>query len=86
MFEPMRREQLPSGQLHGISCNIDSAGNRAHSGVRGMVRLSALLAGFALMWSLVTDTPVDAAESAFMATMLGFTWHAGVQFTWVPRK
>lgn len=51
-----------------------------------MVRLSALLAGFALMWSLVTDTPVDAAESAFMATMLGFTWHAGVQFTWVPRK
>ncbi len=51
-----------------------------------MIRLSAPLAAFALVWTLVTGTVVDAAESAFIATMLGFAWHAGVYVTWGSGK
>lgn len=51
-----------------------------------MVRLSALLAAFILTWILVTDTAVDTAKSAFIVTLLGFTWHAGVRVAWGPDK
>ncbi|MFF8731092.1 hypothetical protein ACF073_32105 [Streptomyces sp. NPDC015171] len=51
-----------------------------------MVRLSALLAAFTLAWTLITDTVVDTTESAFVVTLLGFAWHAGVQVTWGRSK
>ncbi|MER6573067.1 hypothetical protein ABT288_44740 [Streptomyces sp. NPDC001093] len=85
MFEPIRRGQLPSGQLHGTSFNIVPVGVHEDFGGQVMVRLSALLAAFVLTWTVVTHTAVDAAESAFIVTMLGFTWHAGALFTWGPR-
>jgi hypothetical protein len=84
MLEPIRRgrQQQPSGQFHVTSFNIDPVGVRAAPGGQAAIRLSALLAAFALIWSLVTDAALDTAESAFIATMLGFAWHAGVNVTW----
>lgn len=86
MLEPFRRGhlQLPSGQNHGTSPNIASPGPYNGPGGQATVRLSALLAGFVLTWTLVTGAAVDPAESVFIVTMLGFTWHAGVNVTWNP--
>ncbi|MGA4949250.1 hypothetical protein [Streptomyces lydicamycinicus] len=86
MIEPLRRGrlQLPSGQFHVTSFNIAPVGLHNAPGGHAMVRLSALLAGFVLTWTLVTDTAVDATESAFIVTMLGFAWHAGVNVAWAP--
>ncbi|MEU2956592.1 hypothetical protein [Streptomyces sp. SID1034] len=47
-----------------------------------IVRLSALLAAFVLVWTLVTGTVVGPGESAFIAGMLGYAWQAGVNITW----
>lgn len=84
MIEPLRRGRLqqPSGPFHRTSFNIASVDLHGAPDGQAMVRLSALLAAFVLVWTLVTDTVVDAAESAFIATMLGFAWHAGVHVTW----
>lgn len=84
MLEPLRRGHLqpPSGQFHGTSPNIASVGPHDGPGGQAVVRLSAPIAGFVLTWTLVTGTAVDPAESAFIVTMLGFTWHAGVNVTW----
>ncbi|MFD9796716.1 hypothetical protein ACFWXK_37865 [Streptomyces sp. NPDC059070] len=49
-----------------------------------MVRLSAPIAGFVLLWTLVKGSAIAPAESAHIVTMLGFTWHAGVNVTWNP--
>ncbi|MBM9624654.1 hypothetical protein [Streptomyces zhihengii] len=88
MLEPIRRGrlQLPPGQIHGTSFNISSAEVPPSPGGQAVVRLSALLAAFVLIWTLVTETTVDTAESAFIAAMLGFTWHAGVHITWDSRR
>ncbi|OII62881.1 MULTISPECIES: hypothetical protein [unclassified Streptomyces] len=88
MLEPLRRGRLqqPSGQFHGSSFNIVPEGLHDASGGQALIRLSAPLAAFALVWTLVTGTVVDAAESAFIATMLGFAWHAGVYVTWGSGK
>ncbi|HBF81481.1 MAG TPA: hypothetical protein DD420_16580 [Streptomyces sp.] len=74
--------QQPSGKFHGTSFDIAPEGLHGASGGQVLIRLSALLAAFVLIWTLVTGTVVDAAQSAFIATMLGFTWHAGAHFTW----
>ncbi|MGW6971650.1 hypothetical protein [Streptomyces sp. NPDC054952] len=88
MLEPLRRGRLqsPSGKFHGTSFNIVPVGLHHAPGGIAMIRLSAVLAAFALTWTLVTDTAVDAAESTFIVTMLGFAWHAGVNVTWGPRE
>ncbi|MFI6019172.1 hypothetical protein ACIBCP_16305 [Streptomyces sp. NPDC051287] len=84
MLEPSRRGclQQPSGYFHGISLNITGAELHDAPGGLVMVRLSALLAAF----TLITDTVVDTTESAFVVTLLGFAWHAGVQVTWGGSK
>ncbi|WP_328485998.1 hypothetical protein [Streptomyces zaomyceticus] len=84
MLEPLRRGSLqqPSGKFHGTSFNIVPEGLHGAPGGQALVRLSAPLAAFVLVWTLVTGTVMDAAESAFIATMLGFAWHAGVHVTW----
>lgn len=84
MIEPLRRGHLrqPSGQLHRTIFDITSVGLHRARGGQAVIRLSALLAAFVLVWCLVTDTAVDAAESAFIATMLGFAWHVEVRITW----
>lgn len=84
MLEPLRRGRLqqPSGQFHGSSFNIVPVGIRGVAERQAMLRLSAPLAAFVVVWTQVTGTAVDAQESAFIATMLGFAWHAGVHVTW----
>ncbi|MFF2189645.1 hypothetical protein [Streptomyces sp. NPDC058155] len=59
-----------------------------HDSPRGYatVRLNALLAAFVLLWTLITGTAIDMTHTTFVVTMLGFTWHAGVNVTWVPGK
>ncbi|MCZ1006884.1 hypothetical protein [Streptomyces lydicus] len=86
MIEPYRRGslQLPSGHFHGTSFNIAPVGLHNALGGHAVVRLSALLAAFVLMWTLIKGTTVDTTESAFIVTMLGFTWHAGLNVTWAP--
>ncbi|MFD8608962.1 hypothetical protein [Streptomyces sp. NPDC059631] len=88
MLEPLRRGRLllPSGRFHGISLNITRAELHETPGGLAMVRLSSLLAAFTLTWTLTTDTVVDTTESAFVVTLLGFAWHAGVQVTWGASK
>ncbi|WP_433547179.1 hypothetical protein ACQPZG_20400 [Streptomyces sp. CA-294286] len=88
MIEPFRRGHLeqPSGQIHGTSFNITPVGNHRSPSGQVAIRLSALVATFALVWILATKATMDAAESAFIVTLLGFTWHAGVNVTWVQGK
>jgi hypothetical protein len=88
MLEPLRRGhvQLPSGRFHGTSLRITPVELHQAPGGLVMVRLSALLAAFTLTWALTTDTAVNATESAFIVTLLGFAWHAGVQVTWDPSR
>ncbi|MFI6893585.1 hypothetical protein ACIBM4_05660 [Streptomyces sp. NPDC050256] len=84
MNEPIRRGrlQLPSGQFHGISLNAIPVGIHAAPEGHVAVRLNALLAAFVLTWTVISGTTVDAAQSAFIFTLLGFTWHASVHFRW----
>ncbi|MFB6525093.1 hypothetical protein [Streptomyces sp. NPDC056399] len=86
MFEPVRRGrlQLPSGHIHGTSFNIGPTGLLDVPGGQATLRLSAVAASFVLIWTVATGAAVDAAESAFIVTMLGFTWHAGIHVTWGP--
>ncbi|MCX4818319.1 hypothetical protein OG883_45940 [Streptomyces sp. NBC_01142] len=57
-------------------------GIHADPGGHVAVRLSAVLAAFVLTWTVVSGTAVDTVQSAFIVTMLGFAWHAGVHFSW----
>ncbi|MGQ4484255.1 hypothetical protein ACN6LM_002583 [Streptomyces sp. SAS_281] len=78
--------QQPSGQFHGTSFNIGSVGIHAVPERQAVVRLCAPLAAFVVVWTVVTGTVVDVNESAFIVTMLGFAWHAGVLVTWGPGR
>ncbi|MGW1295885.1 hypothetical protein [Streptomyces sp. NPDC002533] len=88
MIEPIRRGriQLPSGLFHGTSFNIVPVGVLDDLGGQVTVRLSAVLAGFVLVWTLACGMAVDAAQSAFIATMLGFAWHASIWVRWPQRS
>ncbi|MFG3430389.1 hypothetical protein [Streptomyces californicus] len=50
------------------------------------VRLSAVLASFVLVWTVACGSTVDAAQSAFVVTLLGFSWHASFHLRWVRRQ
>ncbi|MCX4398860.1 MULTISPECIES: hypothetical protein [unclassified Streptomyces] len=84
MIEPIRRGrlQLPSEQFHGTSFDIAAVGIQDDPGSHVAVRLSAVLAAFILTWTVVSGTEVEAAQSAFIVTLLGFTWHASAYFCW----
>ncbi|MBT2430301.1 hypothetical protein J7F02_33110 [Streptomyces sp. ISL-112] len=88
MIDPIRRGrlQLPSGQFHGTSFNIVPAGVLDDPGGHVAVRLSAVLAAFVLVWTVACGTTADAAQSAFVVTLLGFTWHANVYVRWAQRR
>ncbi len=88
MFEPVRRGRptLPSGRIYGTSPDIAYAGYPGIRGGRVAVRLSAVMAAFVLVWTLVVSEACDPVESAFIMSMLGFAWHAAVDVTWGPGK
>ncbi|MFC5802182.1 hypothetical protein [Streptomyces formicae] len=88
MLDGIRRglPQLPSGQIHGTSFNFATV--EPHSLITGhaMVRLSAILASATTAWVVATDAVIDSAQSALIATMIGFSWNAGFQFSWFRRR
>ncbi|MFD3907983.1 hypothetical protein HXS80_06360 [Streptomyces sp. CB04723] len=88
MIEPIRRgrTQLPSGQFHGTSFNIVPVGVLDAPGGDFAVRLSAVLAAFVLVWTVTCGSTVDAAQSAFVVTLLGFSWHASFHVRWARRQ
>lgn len=86
MIDRVRRGQLPSGQLHGISFNIPPVEFRSESGGRVVARLSALLAAMVVISVVVADMTFDATQSAFLVAVLGFAWPAGFQLTWNRRN
>ncbi|MGW7489438.1 hypothetical protein [Streptomyces sp. NPDC054786] len=51
-----------------------------------MVRLSAVLAAMVTISIVFADMTFDAAQSAFLVTMQGSAWHAGLQLSWNRRK